>query len=173
MVLVMVRKITRMVVGFDLNLTSTSTIMASRLRTVPTTARTLDRTPPKRKWLSGNIVRLQASNLGESVNTAHFSSRGRLPTCLIPYLSVVGPSPSYTDLAKASYQFIDIQVFITSSPLKLFKEAYTSIEINEIQFYLFTHLRKLSYGRAPALFISVSTLYKASMSISNTTPTPT
>ena len=175
MVLVMVRKITRMVVGFDLNLTSTSTIMASRLRTVPTTARTLDRTPPKRKWLSGNIVRLQASNLGGNVNTAYFSSRGRLPTCLIPYLSVVGPSPSYTGLAKASYQFIDIQVFITSSPLKLFKikEAYTSIEINEIQFYLFTHLRKLSYGRAPALFISVSTLYKASMSISNTTPTPT
>ena len=54
----MVRKITRMVVGFDLNLTSTSTIMANRLRTVPNTARTLDRTPPKRKWLSGSIVRL-------------------------------------------------------------------------------------------------------------------
>ena len=58
MVLVMVRKITRMVVGFDLNLTSTSTIMASRLRTVPTTAKTLDRTPPKRKWLSGSFVNL-------------------------------------------------------------------------------------------------------------------
>ena len=134
MVLVMVRKITRMVVGFDLNLTSTSTIMASRLRTVPTTAKTLDRTPPKRKWLSGNIVRLQASNLDGSVNTAHFSSRGRLPTCLIPYLSVVGPSPSYTDLAKASDQFIDILVIISSTPLELLKEAYTSIEIHETEF---------------------------------------
>ena len=136
MVLVMVRKITRMVVGFDLNLTSTSTIMASRLRTVPTTAKTLDRTPPKKKWVSGSIVRLaQASKLGGTVNTAHFSSRGRLPSCLIPYLSIAGPSPSYTDLAKASDQFIDIQVFISSTPLKLLKEAYTSIKIHETEFY--------------------------------------
>ena len=66
--------------------------MASRLRTVPATAKTLDRTPPKRKWVSGSIVWLaQASKLGGRVNTAHFSSRGRLPSCLIPYLSIVGP----------------------------------------------------------------------------------
>ena len=136
MVLVMVRKITRMVVGFDLSLTSTSTIMASRLRTVPTTAKTLDRTPPNRKWVSGSIVRLaQASKLGGRVNTAHFSSRGRLPSCLIPYLSIVGPSPSPADLAKASDQFIDIQVFISPTPLKLLKEAYTSIENHETEFY--------------------------------------
>ena len=141
MVLVMVRKITRMVVGFDLNLTSTSTIMASRLRTVPTTAKTLDRTPPKRKWLSGSIVRLASQQTCGTVNTAHFSSKGRLPSCLIPYLSIVGPPPSHADLAKASDQLIDIQVFITSSHLKLFKKTYTSIDINEIQFYLFTYLQ--------------------------------
>ena len=49
MVLEMVRKITRMVVGFDLSFLSTRTHKASRLRTVPKTAMTLEMIPPKKK----------------------------------------------------------------------------------------------------------------------------
>ena len=56
MVLEMVRKITRMVVGFDLSFLSTRTHKASRLRTVPKTAMTLEMIPPKKKWLAGSMI---------------------------------------------------------------------------------------------------------------------
>ena len=47
---------TRIVVGFDLSFLSTSTHNASRLRTVPKTAMTLEMYPPNKKWLAGSII---------------------------------------------------------------------------------------------------------------------